>query len=145
MRQALRLVLLVSVIVPVGSAFAETPTQPPTDAPPPIPTLHCDFKSMNSCVVGKPCVADEKIAGMSLPLKVTVDFENSTVGSIDENGYARVDKFDSVVNTASKMIIHGVDGAFGWQLTIHDDSEAASISIATADTALSGFGSCTNK
>jgi hypothetical protein len=100
---------------------------------------------MNSCVVGKPCVAEEKIAGMSLPLKVTVDFENSTVGSIDEDGYARVDKFDSVVNTASHMIIHGVDGAFGWQLTIHDESQAASISIATVDTALSSFRSCTNK
>jgi hypothetical protein len=47
------------------------------------------------------------------------------------------------VNTAGQMIIHGVDGAFGWQLTIHDESEAAS--IATVDTALSGFGSCTNK
>jgi hypothetical protein len=145
MKHALRLVWLMSVVVPIGSAFAQTAAQPPVDVPPPIPTLHCDFKSMNSCAVGKPCVADEKIAGMSLPLKVTVDFENSMVGSVDEDGYVRADKFDSVAKSADQLIIHGIDGAFGWQLTIHDNSEAASLSIATVDTSLIGFGSCRNK
>lgn len=145
MKQALRLVLLVGVIVPIGSAFAQTSTAPPADAAPPIPTLHCDFKSMNSCPAGKPCVADEKIEGMTLPLKVTVDFENSTVGSVDEEGYARIDKFDSAAKSADQMIIHGIDGAFGWQLTIHDNSDAASLSLSTADNSLIGFGSCRNK
>jgi len=145
MNQVLRLVLLMSVLVPGGSVLADTATQAPADPPPPIPTLHCDFKSMNLCAVGKPCVADEKIAGMSLPLKVTVDFENSTVGSVDESGYARVDKFDTVAKSADQLIIHGIDGAFGWQLTIHDNSDAASLSLATVDTSLVGFGSCRNK
>jgi len=145
MNLALRLVLLVGVIAPVSSAFAETTTEPPAEAAPPIPTLHCDFKAMNSCMAGQPCVADEKIAGMSLPLKVTVDFENSTVGSVDEDGYARVDKFDTVAKSADQLIVHGIDGAFGWQLTIHDNSDAASISLSTADQSLVGFGSCRNK
>jgi len=145
MKQALRFVVLLGVLFPAGGAFAETAAEPPAAIPQPIPTLHCNFKSMTACSVGKPCAADDKIPGMSLPLKVTVDFENSTVGSIDEDGYARVDKFDSAVSTAGQMIIQGVDGAFGWQVTIHDESDAASISIASADTSLVGFGSCTNK
>jgi hypothetical protein len=145
MNQTLRLVLLMCVMIPGGSVLADTATQAPAEAPPPIPTLLCDFKSMSLCAVGKPCVADEKIAGMSLPLKVTVDFENSTVGSVDEAGYARVDKFDTVAKSANQLIIHGIDGAFGWQLTIHDNSDAASLSLATVDTSLIGFGSCRNK
>jgi hypothetical protein len=145
MKHARTLALLVSMIVPASAAFAQTATEQPAEPPPPIPTLHCDFKSMNSCEAGKPCVADEKIQGMSLPLKVTVDFENSTVGSVDEDGYARVDKFDSAAKSADQLIIHGIDGAFGWQITIHDNSDAASISLATADASLIGFGSCTNK
>lgn len=143
--QAVRLVLLVGVIVPIGSAFAQTSKEPPADAPPPIPTLHCDFKSMNSCMAGQPCAADEKIAGMSLPLKVTVDFENSMVGSVDEDGYARADKFDTVAKSADQLIIHGIDGAFGWQLTVHDNSDAASISLMAADASIVGFGTCRNK
>jgi hypothetical protein len=145
MKHPLRLVLLVSVFVPIGSALAQTSTEQPAETPAPIPTLHCDFKSMNSCMAGKPCVADEKIEGMSLPLKVTVDFENSMVGSVDEDGYVRADKFDNVAKSADQLIIHGIDGAFGWQLTIHDNSEAASLSLATADSSLIGFGSCRNK
>lgn len=145
MKRAVKLALLMSLFAPIGSAFADTSTEPPPEAPPPIPTLHCDFKSMNSCLAGKSCVADEKIEGMTLPLKVTVDFENSTVGSVDEEGYARVDKFDSVAKSADQLIIHGIDGAFGWQVTIHDNSDAASLSLSTADTSIIGFGSCRNK
>jgi hypothetical protein len=145
MKQVLRLALLIGAMGPLSNALAQTTPEPAADAAPPIPTLHCDFKSMNSCMAGKPCVADEKIEGMSLPLKVTVDFENSTVGSVDEEGYARVDKFDSVAKSADQLIVHGIDGAFGWQLTIHDNSDAASISLATADASLIGFGSCRNK
>ena len=129
----------------MSSAFAQTSAEPPAEAAPPIPTLHCDFKSMNACMAGQPCAADDKIAGMSLPLKVTVDFENSMVGSVDEDGYARVDKFDAVAKSADQLIIHGIDGAFGWQLTIHDNSDAASISLMTADASIVGFGSCRNK
>ena len=145
MRPSLRLALLAGLIIPMSSAFAQTSAEPPAEAAPPIPTLHCDFKSMNSCAPGKSCIADDKIAGMSLPLKVTVDFENGVAGSVDEDGYARADKFDSVAHSADQLIIHGIDGAFGWQLTVHDGSDAASLSMTTADTSLIGFGSCSNK
>ena len=145
MKRVLRVLLLTSILAPTGSAFADTSTEPPAEAPPPIPTLHCDFKSMNSCLAGHACAADEKIVGMTLPLKLTVDFENNTVGSVDEDGYARIDKFDSVAKSAEQMIIQGIDGAFGWQLTIHDNSDAASLSLSTADMSLIGFGNCRNK
>ena len=41
--------------------------------------------------------------------------------------------------------MHGIDGAFGWLLLIDKNSNKASMPFATADTTLSGFGTCTNK
>ena len=45
--------------------------------PTPIPTLHCEFKAVNACSTDGTCKAGKDLAGMPLPLKVTVDFENT--------------------------------------------------------------------
>jgi hypothetical protein len=82
---------------------------------------------------------------MPLPLKITVDFENTVVSAIDETGYARTDNIDAVVESGGQLMIHGIDRAFGWQIVIHQASPAASVSFATADTVISGFGTCSNK
>ncbi len=126
-------------------ALAETPTDKPAAAATPIPTLHCDFKTVSACAPDGTCKPGKDLAGMPLPLKVTVDFENTVVSAVDDTGYARTDNFDSAADSADQLIVHGIDGAFGWQLLIHDASEAASISFATADSVILGFGTCTNK
>lgn len=84
---------------------------------------------------------------MPLPFKVTVDFENTViaVAAVDETGYARTDNVHAVADSADQLIVHGIDGAFGWQLVIHNESQAASISFGTADATITGFGTCTNK
>jgi hypothetical protein len=64
---------------------------------------------------------------------------------VDEDGYARTDKFDGLAESADQLIIHGIDGAFGWLLLIDKNSNEASMSFATADTTLAGFGTCSNK
>jgi hypothetical protein len=128
-------------------AQAETPggSAAPATTPAPIPTLHCDFKTVNACEPDGTCKAGKDVAGLLLPLKVTIDFENNVVAAVDETGYARTDKFDAAADSADQLIIHGIDGAFGWQLVIHNSSAAASISFSTSDAILSGFGTCTNK
>ena len=40
---------------------------------------------------------------MPLPLKVTVDFENTVVSAIDETGYARTDNIDAVVESGARF------------------------------------------
>ena len=55
------------------------------------------------------------------------------------------DEFDGVAESAEQLIMHGIDVAFGWLLLIDKNSNKASMSFATADTTLSGFGTCTNK
>ena len=65
----------------------------------PIPTLHCEFKSVNACSPDGGCKEGKDLAGMPLPLKVTVDFENTVVASVDDSGYARTDNFDSAANS----------------------------------------------
>jgi hypothetical protein len=87
----------------------------------PIPTLHCEFKSVNACSPDGGCKEGKDLAGMPLPLKVTV------------------------TNSADQMVVHGIDGAFTWQMAIHNASPAASITFASADSVITGFGSCSNK
>jgi hypothetical protein len=111
----------------------------------PIPTLHCEFKSVNACSPDGACKTGTDLAGLPLPLKVTVDFENTVVSAVDDTGYARTDNFDSAANSADQLVVHGIDGAFAWQMAIHNSSPAASITFASADSVITGFGTCTNK
>jgi hypothetical protein len=131
------------------SANAETPAAAAaggaaaTQAP--IPTLHCEFKAMSACTPDGDCKEGTEVAGIKVPVKVTVDFENSVVSAVDESGFARTDKFDGVAETADQLVMHGIDGPFGWQLLLHKSSEAASMSFATADSLIGGFGTCSAK
>jgi hypothetical protein len=130
------------------SAHAETPAAAPaggaaTQAP--IPTLHCEFKAMSACEPDGDCKEGAEVAGIKVPVKVTVDFENSVVSAVDDSGFARTDKFDGVAETADQLVMHGIDGPFGWQLLLHKSSDAASMSFATADSLIGGFGTCSAK
>jgi hypothetical protein len=149
MNSICRVLAVTAVSIAAGfSAQAQTPTATGAAAAPPappIPTLHCDFKALNSCAPDGTCKEGGEVPGIKAPVKVTVDFENSVVGSVDESGYARTDKFDSVAYASDQLIVHGIDGAFGWQLLIAKNSEAASMTFATADATIGGFGTCTSK
>ena len=131
------------------SASAETPAAATageaaaTQAP--IPTLHCEFKAMSACSPDGDCKEGNEVAGIKVPVKVTVDFENSVVSAVDDTGFARTDKFDGVAETADQLVMHGIDGPFGWQLLLHKSSDAASMSFATADALIGGFGTCSAK
>jgi hypothetical protein len=129
------------------AAQAETPAADASSsaAPAPIPTLHCDFKAMSACTPDGDCKEGDEVAGIKVPVKATVDFENSVVAAVDDTGYARTDKFDSVAESGDQLMIHGIDGVYGWQLILSKTSEAASMSFATADVLIGGFGTCTNK
>jgi hypothetical protein len=100
---------------------------------------------VSACTPDGDCKEGNEVAGIKVPVKATVDFENSVVAAVDETGYARTDKFDSVAESGDQLIIHGIDGAYGWQLVLSKASEAASMSFATADVLIGGFGTCTNK
>ena len=139
-----RLVAAAAVLLAASvPAFAEE--QRPAPEAQPIPTLHCEFKSVNACSTDGTCKAGSDLAGMPLPLKVTIDFENTVVSAVDETGYARTDNIDAVVDSGGQLMVHGIDRAFGWQIVIHQASPAASVSFASADTVIAGFGTCTNK
>ena len=129
------------------SASAETPAPAGGDAaaPKPIPTLHCEFKAMSACTPDGDCKEGNEVAGIKVPVKVTVDFENGVVSAVDETGFARTDKFDGVAETGDQLVTHGIDGPFGWQLVLHKSSNAASMSFATADSLIGGFGTCSAK
>ncbi len=132
-------------ILSCATAQAEQQAADPAAKPTPIPTLHCDFKAMSACTPDGDCKEGDEVAGIKIPLKATVDFESGVVAAVDESGYARADKFDGVAESGEQLIIHGIDGPYGWQLLIHKSSEAASMSFATADTIVSGFGTCSAK
>jgi hypothetical protein len=118
----------------------QTPAQSPTR---PIPTLHCTLSDARSCSVGKPCVEGKAIQGLALPMKVTADFEANIVASMNEKGFAQADEIDQTVSSAGQLMLHGVDGAFAWQMIIHDANGGVSLTMQTADTTLTAYGSCT--
>jgi hypothetical protein len=127
------------------SANAEPASETAAAQPAPIPTLHCEFKAVNACSTDGTCKAGKDLAGMPLPLKVAVDFENTVVSALDETGFPRTDNIDAVADSGDELIVHGIDGAFGWQIVIHNGSPAASITFASADSVITGFGTCANK
>jgi hypothetical protein len=100
---------------------------------------------MSACMPDGDCKEGDQVAGIKIPVRVTIDFENSVVAAVDESGYARADKFDGIADSADQLIMHGIDGAYGWQLLVAKNSNAASMSFATADSIISGFGTCSNK
>jgi hypothetical protein len=141
-----RLLALTVFSLAASAASAAEPTSTGASMPtPPIPTLHCEIKAVMVCTPDGSCKPGSDAAGMTLPLKITVDFENSVVAAADDTGFARTDKFDTVADAANQLMIHGIDGAFSWQLVLANQSEAASMTFASADSSLTGFGSCTNK
>lgn len=141
-----RLLALILFSLAASAASAEEPTSTGAAASPaPIPTLHCEIKAVMVCTPDGSCKPGSDAAGMTLPLKITVDFENSVVAAADDSGFARTDKFDTVADAANQLMIHGIDGAYSWQLVLANQSEAASMTFASADSSLSGFGTCTNK
>lgn len=129
----------------MGSASVALAQQQQQPEAAPIPALGCEFKSFSACTPDGSCKTGGDVAGLTVPLKVTIDFENNVLSAIDEAGSPRTDKFDSVAASGGQLIVHGIDGAYGWQLLIHDESEGASLTFATADSILSGFGACTKK
>lgn len=141
-----RLLALTLFSLAASAVSAEEPTATgAATTPAPIPTLHCEIKAVMVCTPDGSCKHGAAAAGMTLPLKITVDFENSVVAAADDSGFARTDKFDTVADAANQLMIHGIDGAYSWQLVLANQSEAASMTFASADSSLSGFGTCTNK
>jgi hypothetical protein len=144
MTKIIRVVAAAAVSIAASLPALAEETKAATEAQP-IPTLHCEFKTANVCSTDGTCKPGNEAAGMPLPLRVTVDFENTVVAAIDASGYARTDNIDAVVDSGGQLMIHGIDRAFAWQMVFHQASPAASISFASADTVISGFGTCSNK
>ena len=92
-------------------ALAETATDKPAATATPIPTLHCDFKTVSACAPDGTCKAGKDLAGMPLPLKVTVDFENTVVAAVD-SVFKAVTELGTKLNEATIAVV-GATGAIG--------------------------------
>ena len=127
------------------SANAETPAVGgDAAAQKPIPTLHCEFKAMSACTPDGDCKEGTEVAGIKIPVKVTVDFENSVVSAVDETGFARTTSSTASPRppTSSSCTASTVLSAGS---SVHKSTEAASMSFATADFLIGGFGTCSAK
>jgi hypothetical protein len=148
MRHSLNIVVATALLAMAGTAALAQNQQQPAPAQSgaaetqPIPTLHCEFPTMHSCTKDGACKTGGEATGSRLPLKVTVDFENSVVASADEAGFPRSDKIDAIASSSGQLVMHGIDGPFSWQMLIHDGSEIAALSFASSDATISAFGTC---
>src|SRR5262245_65867149 len=145
MNSIYRLMGVATVCVAASLGFSASAETPAGDAPgaaapsqAPIPTLHCEFKAMSACAPDGDCKEGAEVSGIKVPVKVTVDFENSVVSAVDESGFARTDKFDGGAGTADQHVMHGIDGPFGWRPLINKSSNEASMTFATGGHILGG-------
>jgi hypothetical protein len=83
------------------SAHAEPASETAATQTAPIPALHCEFKAVSACSPDGACKPGKDMAGMPLPLKVTVDFENTVVSAVDDSGFPHMDNFDAAADSGS--------------------------------------------
>ena len=90
MNSVFRLMVAAAVsVAAIVSASAETPAGRRgrgAKGAAAIPTLHCEFKAMSACSPDGDCKEGNEVAGIKVPVKVTVDFENSVVSAVDDVG-----------------------------------------------------------
>jgi hypothetical protein len=100
---------------------------------------------VNACSPDGGCKEGKDLAGMPLPLKVTVDFENTVVASVDDTGYPALTTSIQPLIPPIRWWCMASMAPSTWQMAIHNASPAASITFASADSVITGFGSCGNK
>jgi hypothetical protein len=102
-----------------------------------------------ACVVNKAvlckdgaCAPTSKVGDTPLPLKLTLDFRNRVILSVDKDGYPVATPISVFAGDDKKLILQGIEGGVGW--TVHGSASDLSMtfSLAWHHTILSGFGTC---
>jgi hypothetical protein len=134
--------LLASAALGIGlasSAIAQN--QPESSAT--LPQQNCLLQIVNICKADGSCTRTDTLHGQKLPARVTVDFAAGIIAGVDQGGWVDATRIAAVARTPEQLVLQGIDNNVGWQLLIHQGTEAMTLSLAAPDGATIGFGTCT--
>lgn len=104
----------------------------------------CIISKAIVCKSDGKCAPSETIGQLSLPMKVTVDFQNRVLITVGNDGFP----VSSAISTfgagagSRQLVMQGIDQGIGWVMHGSGESKTVSFSMADHDTVLSAFGSC---
>ena len=102
----------------------------------------CTVTKAVTCKSDATCTPATAIGEIKLPMKVTVDFRNRVLLSVDNDGFPVASPIGTFVAADKQVILHGVDEGIGWVLHGSASDLSMSFSIASHNSVLSGFGTC---
>jgi hypothetical protein len=102
----------------------------------------CIVTKAVTCKDDATCTPTMEIGEAKLPLKITIDFENRVLMSVDKDGFPVASPISSFVGGNKQIILQGVDEGIGWIIHGSESDLTMSFSIASHHTVLSGFGTC---
>ena len=117
------------------SASKTSPDKPPKSAA-------CIVAKAVTCKPDATCAPVAAVGEIKLPMKVTIDFQNRVMMSVDNDGYPVASPIGTAVGGNNQVIIQGVDHGVGW--TLHGSAADLKVSFAMVshEAVLSGFGTC---
>ena len=102
----------------------------------------CTVVKAVTCKSDATCAPATAIGEIKLPMKMTVDFRNRVLLSVDNDGFPVASPIGTFAAAAGQIVLQGVDEGVGWVLHGSGADLSMSFSIASHNSVLSGFGTC---
>lgn len=128
------------------TAFAQTAAAPPKTPEASVEkapkSAHCTVTRASTCKDDGTCAATTEVAGLKLPIKVTLDFQNRVMMAVDKAGFPTSSPISSLFGGGKLLVAQGFDEGIGWVWHGTASDLKMSFSMASHHTVLSAFGTC---
>ena len=123
-----------------SSAAAPKASEAMPDKPP--RSAACTVAKAMLCKSDATCTPATTIGEIKLPMKVTIDFQNRVLMSVDNDGFPVASPIAGLVGGNKQVVLQGIDRGVGW--TMHGSASDLKVSFAMTshETVLSAFGTC---
>jgi hypothetical protein len=131
-------------------AFAQgaAPAAPPAAAKAPGPSdkapksAACTVAKAMSCKADATCAPTTEIGEIKLPMKITLDFQNHVMLSVDNDGFPVATAIDTLAGGNQEVILQGIDRGVGWVMHGSANDLKVSFAMTSHETVLAAFGTC---
>ena len=102
----------------------------------------CTVTKAVTCKADLTCTPATAVGEIQLPMKVTIDFHNRILMSVDKDGFPVASPIGALVGGNKQVVLQGIDNGIGWIVHGSASDLTMSFSMASYQTVLSGFGTC---
>lgn len=133
-RKLICLIALSVVVLPVTSAAGVYDGSKP---------VLCAVVETFECTPGAECQRG-LAASINIPQFLRIDFTKNTVSAALEDGTVRSTEIKNIAHVDGMTLLHGVQGARGWSVSIVDANGKMVLSVSGQEVGFVVFGACTN-